>query len=120
MAEQRPQSSDRERGPKVRFEALILPGPKLKRTNFLEEIQRLDIDRIQDPKGQIRALVTADDCVRLLDRGFEVRLYYAHPVRRIDRALIETDEAVRRAVEDRLRGVPRATGSGGSAGHGGR
>ncbi len=111
-----PESSERQPVRGVRFEATIYPGPKLRRTDWMEELQRLDIDRIQAPKGQVRALVTADDCVRLLDRGFEVRLQHAHPVRPLDRALIQTDESARRWLEDQLRGIPRATGSEGTSG----
>jgi len=29
----------------------------------------LDIDRVPDPKNKVRALLTADDCVRLLEAG---------------------------------------------------
>jgi len=116
MAQQRPESTNRQPARGVRFEATIYPGPKLRRTKWLEVLERLDIDRIQDTKGLIRALVTADDCVRLLDQGFEVRLQHAHPIRPIDRALIETDESVRRLIDDKLRGLPRATGSEGSGG----
>jgi hypothetical protein len=122
MTDQRtnPESSRRQPVYEVRFEATVYPGPKLRRTNWMDQLQRLDIDRIQDPKGQVRVLVTADDCVRLLEHGFEVRLQHAHPVRPLDRALIEGDESLRRWVEDQLRGIPRATGSEGTSGPGGR
>ena len=74
-------------------------------------MHHLEIDFVPDPKtGEIRALLTAEDCVRLLDQGFEVRLHHAHPVRPLDPKLIETDESVRRRVEEQLRGVERATG----------
>ncbi|HEV7241000.1 MAG TPA: hypothetical protein VGQ36_17305 [Thermoanaerobaculia bacterium] len=71
----------------------------------VDAIAQLDIDRVPDPKGLIRALLTADDCVRLLNLGFEVRLHHAHPIRPLDRALIETDESVRRWVSEKLHGL---------------
>ena len=71
----------------------------------LDLIARLDIDRVPDPKGLIRALLTADDCVRLLDLGFEVRLHHAHPIRPLAPSLIETDESVRRWLDEKLRGL---------------
>jgi hypothetical protein len=122
MTDQRPNSESSQRQPVrgVRFEATVHPDAKLRRTDWIAEIRRLDIDRIQDPKGEIRVLVTADDCVRLLDHGFEVRLQHAHPVRPLDRTLIESDESVRHWLDDRLRGIPRATGSEGPSGQGGR
>ena len=124
MMEQRPQRnpgpSDREPARKVRFEATIHAGPRAKRDSWLEQLDRLDIDRLPDPKGEIRALVTAEDCVQLLDKGFEIHLYHAHPVRPLDPTMIETDESVRRRLDDELRGLNRATGSQGSGEAGGR
>jgi hypothetical protein len=116
MAEQRPQRNpgptDREPARRVRFEATIHAGPRLKRDNWIERLDRLDIDRLPDAKGEIRALVTPGDCVELLDQGFEVRLYHAHPIRPVDPTLIETDESVRRKLDDELRGLRRATPAG--------
>lgn len=108
-----PRSYDREPGPKVRFEATIHAGTKARSADWLNY---LDIDRIPDPKGEIRALLTVDDCVRLLDQGFEIRLHHAHPVRPFDPALIETNEAVERWLDEELRGVERPTGPKGSTG----
>lgn len=71
----------------------------------IDLIARLDIDRVPDPKGLIRALLTADDCVKLLDLGFEVRLHHAHPIRPLAPSLIETDESVRRWLNEKLRGL---------------
>ncbi len=91
--------------PKVRFEATIHAGRKAS----ANRIDQLHIDRVPGPKGKVRALVTADECVQLLDQGFEVRLHHAHPVRPLDPALIETDESVRRRLEE-LRNLTRTTG----------
>ena len=87
---------------KVRFEATI--HSRRKDLN-VDAIADLALDRVPDPKGRIRALVSADDCVRLLALGFEVRLQHAHPIRPLDPKLIETDDSVRRLVQEKLRGL---------------
>lgn len=92
--------------PKVRFEATIHAGRKAS----ADRIDHLDIDRVPGPPGQVRALVTADECVQLLDQGFEVCLHHAHPVRPLDPALIETDESVLRRLDEELRDLARPTG----------
>jgi len=100
--ERDPRADDHEPASNVLFEATI--HAKSKDVN-VDLIDRLDIDRVPDPKGQIRALLTADDCVRVLDLGFEVRLRHAHPVRPLDSSAIETDDSVRRWLEEKLRGL---------------
>ena len=86
----------------LRFEATIHPGRQARGADW---VNYLEIDRIPDRKGEIRALVTADECVRILDQGFEIRLYHAHPVRPLDPALIETDEAFGRWLDEGLRTI---------------
>ena len=100
--EQGPGANDHQPASNVLFEATI--HSQRKDVNF-DLINQLDIDRVPDPKGLVRALVTADDCVRLVDLGFEVRLHHAHPVRPLDPSLIETDESVRRWLNEKLRGL---------------
>src|SRR5262245_57973107 len=97
-----------ERGPRpgdpsgtMRFEATIHAGRRTKSDDWADH---LDIDRVPDAKGRVRALVTVDDCVRLLDQGLEIRLYHAHRVGPLDPALIETDESVQRWLDEKLRG----------------
>ena len=118
MLEQRPQRNpgptDREPARRIRFEATIHAGPRAKRENWIEQLDRLDIDRLPDAKNEIRALLTPDDCVQLLEQGFEIRLYHAHPIRPLDPTLIETEDSVRRRLDDELRGLRRASGSPGS------
>lgn len=92
---------------KVRFEATIHTGRKARSADWAAA---LGVDRVPDPKGLVRALLTMDECVRLLDQGFEIRLHHAHPIRPLDPRLIETDEAVRRSLDQRLRGLDRAPG----------
>jgi hypothetical protein len=110
MKEQQPERgpvpNDREFTCKVRFEATIHAGRKARHADWMNY---LDVDRVPDPKNQVRALLTADDCVRLLEQGFEIRLHHAHPVRPLDPALIETDESVRRWLDEGLRGIGRPT-----------
>ena len=100
--EQGPGANDHEPAGNVFFEATI--HAQRKDVN-VDLINHLDIDRVPDPKGLVRALITADDCVRLLDLGFEVRLHHAHPVRPLAPSLIETDESVRRWLNEKLRGL---------------
>jgi hypothetical protein len=66
---------------KMRLEATIHPGRKAKTKDWADD---LDVDRAPDAKGRVRALITVADCVRLLDRGLEVRLYRAHPHETLD------------------------------------
>lgn len=117
MTESRP--SDGNPGPEglrgrggVRFDATLHAG---RTSELLKRTDTLGIDLVPDRRGRIRALLTADECVRLLDLGFEVRLHRAHPIQPLDPGLIETDESVRRWLEARLHGLERATGPTGPA-----
>ena len=74
-------------------------------------IEKLDIDRIPDPTGVIRALVTPNDCVRLLNQGFEVRLHNAYPVQPVNPALIETDASFKRWLDTRIKAIKKPKGS---------
>lgn len=85
----------------VRFGATI-HAPSNAKPNWIEQ---LDIDRLPDPRGLVRALVTAADCVRLLDQGFEVRLHHAYPVQPLNPDLIEKDESFHRSLDKRLRKI---------------
>jgi hypothetical protein len=87
---------------KVRFEATIYPGRRSRTKGWADQ---LDIDRVPDAKGRVRALITIEDCVRLLDQGLEVRLYRAHRYEPLDPALVETDESFRRWLDERLGGL---------------
>ncbi len=87
---------------KMRLEATIYPGRKAKTKGWADD---LDVDRgcIHDAKGRVRALITIEDCVRLLDRGLEVRLYWAHPHEPLDRTLIVTDKSFRQWLDKQVR-----------------
>jgi hypothetical protein len=91
--------------PPVRFEATVQPGDG---ERDLDRVADLDLDRIPDPEGEVRLLVTMDDCVQLLDRGFRVQLHRPLPVRPLDPGLIESDESARAWLDERVRGIERA------------
>src|SRR6266508_2893562 len=84
---------------KMRFEATIYPGRKAKTKDWADD---LDVDRVPDTKGRVRALITVEDLVRLLDQGLEVRLYRAHAYEPLDPALIVTDSSFERWLEEQV------------------
>ena len=88
-----------------RFDATIHP----RATKELASLEDLHLDRLPDRYGRLRALVTAEDCARLLDRGYEVRLRRHHPVKPLDPGLVATDESVQRWIEERLAEVRPGT-----------
>jgi hypothetical protein len=83
---------------KMRFEATIYPGRKAKTKDWADD---LDVDRVPDTKGRVRALITVEDLVRLLDQGLEVRLYRTHAYGPLDPALIVTDRSFKRWLHER-------------------
>lgn len=111
MKEQPPKQASalNDPGPsdKVRFEATIHPGDQARSADWMDH---LEVDRVPDPSGQLRALLTADDCVRLLAKGFEIHLHHAYPVQPLNPALVETDESVARWLNEELRGISRPKG----------
>jgi hypothetical protein len=84
---------------KMRFEATIYPGRKAKTKDWADD---LDVDRVPDSRGRVRALITVDDLVRLLDQGLEVRLYRAHAYEPLDPALIVTDKSFKRWLDEQV------------------
>lgn len=89
----------------VRFEATVQPGDV---ERDLDRVADLDLDRVPDPEGGVRLLVTMEDCVQLLERGFRVQLHNPLPVRPLDPGLIESDESMRDWLEERVQGIERA------------
>lgn len=88
-----------ERAP-FRFEATVHPreaGAELRR------VDDLDVDRVPDPEGEVRVIVDAEDCRRLVDSGFEVRLLRSVPVRPIDQRMVATEEDARSWLDSRIR-----------------
>jgi hypothetical protein len=86
---------------KMRLDATIHPGRQPKTKHWADD---LDVDRgcIHSPKDRIRALVSFADCVRLLDRGLEIRLYRAHRYGPLDPALIMSDQSFRQWLDGRV------------------
>jgi hypothetical protein len=89
-----------------RFEATVHAADD--RNVNLTEVADLDVDRVPDPTGEVRVLVGPDDCVRLLDRGMEVRLHRAVPIRPLDPDLIADDASVRAWFDERIRPTGRS------------
>ena len=84
---------------KVRFEATIYPGRKTEK-NWADD---LNVDRVPDnSKGEVRALLSVDDLVRLLEQGLEVRLTRVHVSEQLDPALIVTDTAFKRWLDEKV------------------
>lgn len=88
-----------------RFEATVHPGAA---EVALSLVADLDLDRVPDPRGDVRVVVTSDEVAELLARGFEVRLYRLVPVRPLDPDLVMRDEDAARWIEERVTGIPRA------------
>ena len=93
-----------ESPPTVRFSATI----HVRDVTDPSWFERLAIDRVPDPTGAIRALVTPADCVRLVNEGFEVRLDAAYPVQPLNPALIETEDSVQRWLDEKIQTAKRA------------
>lgn len=92
----------------MRFDAKVHPGASAR---DLTGVADLDLDRVPDPEVGVRVLVTAGDCARLLQPGYEVHLLRVLPVRPLDPELIDDDQCVARWLEDRVQGIGRQEGS---------
>lgn len=84
----------------MRFEATLHPRPG---AAAVARVDDLDVDRVPDPEGDVRVLVDVEDCLRLLDSGFEVRLQRAIPVRPLDERLVASEDDTRSWIEQRVR-----------------
>ncbi|MBJ3809306.1 hypothetical protein [Streptomyces flavofungini] len=107
-AQQPPSRGTGGRNPAVRFDATVHPGAT---NRDLHGVADLDLDRIPDPEGAVRVLVTADECRRLLESGYEVHLHAPVPVRPLASDLVEQDDAVRAWLDERIQGIQRAGGA---------
>ncbi|HKG80661.1 MAG TPA: hypothetical protein VKA78_14600 [Pyrinomonadaceae bacterium] len=83
----------------MRFEATIYPGRKAETKNWADD---LNVDRVPDHEGEVRALLTVEDLVRLLEQGLEVRLYRAHAAGPLDQALVMSDESFQRWLDEKV------------------
>ena len=81
---------------KMRFEATIrAAGRKAKTKDWADD---LDVDRVPDAKGRVRALITVEDLVRLLDQGLEVRRAISLANRQLQKAAGQTVEAALKSL----------------------
>lgn len=87
-----------------RFEATVHPG---ERDVALTQVSDLDLDRIPDPAGGVRVVVTADELAELVRRGYEVRVYRTVPLEPLNPDLVGSDEDAVRWIEERVAGIPR-------------
>lgn len=87
-----------------RFEATVHPG---ERDVALAQVSDLDLDRIPDPQGGVRVVVTAEELAELVRRGYEVRVFRTVPIEPLDPSLIQSDEDARRWLDERVAGIPR-------------
>jgi hypothetical protein len=90
--------------PSVRFEATIHPGDK---QLALEGVADLDLDRVPDPDGGVRLLVTVEEAAKLVERGYEVHLLRALPVTPLGPTLVVDDGSVKKWLEDQVQGIER-------------
>lgn len=88
--------------PNVRFEGTVHATRSIKRKDWANS---LDVDRVPDSKGRIKAILSIDDCVRLLAEGFELRLHRAQQIGPLDRSLIVTDKAFKKWIDGQLSGM---------------
>lgn len=93
--------------PGTRFEVTIHPTDKMR---TLDAVDELDIDRVPDPDGGVRAVVTGEEAARLAERGYEIRLLQPVPVKPLDPSLVSDDDEVQRWLEQRVEGVERGEG----------
>jgi hypothetical protein len=94
-------------GPTVRFEATVHPGEK---RLPLERVADLDLDRVPDPEGGVRVVITAEDAEQLVARGYEVLLVRALPVQPLDPALVMDEDSAGAWLQAQTRGIERQEG----------
>lgn len=89
--------------PRERVELVIA----LSEARSLDAVEQLDLDRLPDPEGRVRVLVTEDQFRRLQRDGFAVEVQQRIAVEALDPSLVYTDDDARTWVESRLEGLPR-------------
>lgn len=92
----------------MRFEATIHQGDQ---ERALARVADLDLDRVPDPRGEVRLLIDVEELARLLDEGFEVRLLRTVRAEPLSPDLVVGDEEAVRWLEERVEGIPRGEGS---------
>ncbi|MGA8046841.1 MAG: hypothetical protein WCA30_11320 [Dermatophilaceae bacterium] len=95
-------------GHPLRFEATVQAGPRVR---TLARVADLDLDRVPDPRGDVRVLASAEELARLLDEGYEVHLYGTVRAAPLDPGLVMDDDEAVRWLEEMVEGLPREEGS---------
>ncbi len=108
MAEESGKAAEGAPDRQLRFEATIHQGA---RERALSRVADLDLDRVPDPHGDVRLLINPDELARLLDEGYEVRLYRTVRPRPLRADLVVGDDEAVRWLEERVEGIPRQEGS---------
>lgn len=96
-----------DKKPAMRFEATLHARGRKAAEKLAAD---LDLDRIPDPSGAVRVLVEADEVAEVLERGGQLKLEKAHPVRPLDPQLVMSDDAARAWLEEQTRGLERKGG----------
>lgn len=104
-----PQSPQESEPVAMRFEATIHAVEAGEMD--LARVAELDVDRIPDPEDSVRLLVSLDECARLVQEGFEVRLQRAVPIRPLDPRLVADDDELRAWFDERVRATGRTESS---------
>lgn len=89
-------------GPPTRFEVTVQSPPS---GPSLAAVADLDLDRVPDPHGGVRLVVTADELRRLEASGYEVEVQAELAVQPLDPGLVLGDEEARRWLDERLAGL---------------
>ena len=95
-------------GHELRFEATIHQGAK---ERALSRVADLDLDRVPDPRGDVRLIISAEELAQLLDEGYEVRMHHTVRPEPLSPDLVVSDEDAVRWLEERVQGLPREEGS---------
>jgi hypothetical protein len=91
----------------LRFEATVHPGDA---DVPLQGVADLDLDRVPDPQRGVRVLVTTDDIVALLERGYEVRLHRLARLEPLSPGLRMSDDDATAWLEERVKDIAREEG----------
>ena len=91
----------------LRFEATVHPGDA---DVPLGRVADLDLDRVPDPQGGVRLLVTTDEIVALLERGYEVRLHRVVRAEPLSEELRIDEDGAIAWLEERVKDIPREEG----------
>jgi hypothetical protein len=85
--------------PTVRYEVLVRSGRAAAERAGIDD---LDLDRLPDHEGAVRALVDADELAALEERGLDVERVGEIAVAPLDPSLVARDDDVRGWLESEL------------------